>query len=87
LKRLKEFEILNVPLLIGTSRKSFIGKTVGGNADDRIEGTIASNVVAMMHGASVFRVHDVKECKRALDLAAAIKNVKNVGVKITKLRG
>lgn len=74
LKRLKEFEILNTPLLIGTSRKSFIGKTVGGNPDDRLEGTIASNVVAYLNGASIFRVHDVKECKRALDLAAVIKN-------------
>ncbi len=75
LKRLKEFEILNAPLLIGTSRKSFIGKTVGGDADDRLEGTIASNVIAMMNGASIFRVHDVKECKRALDLVSAIKKV------------
>lgn len=72
LKRLKEFEVLAVPLLIGTSRKSFIGKTVGGEVDDRLEGTIASNVVAMMHGANIFRVHDVKACRRALDLTAAI---------------
>ena len=72
LKRLKEFEILNVPIMVGTSRKSFIEKTVGGNTDDRLEGTIASNVVALLNGAQIFRVHNVKECKRALDLAAAI---------------
>lgn len=77
LHRLKEFEILRIPLLIGTSRKSFIGKIVGGNADERLEGTIASNVIAYMNGAKFFRVHDVLECKRALDIAVAIKNINN----------
>lgn len=72
LRRLKEFHILGKPLLVGTSRKSFIQKTIGGTPDDRREGTIASNVVAAMHGAHIFRVHDVKACKRALDLATRI---------------
>ncbi len=68
LKRLQEFSVLSVPLLIGTSQKSFIQKTIGGTPDDRLEGTLASNVVAAVHGAQIFRVHDVKACKRALDL-------------------
>ena len=68
LKRLQEFSILSVPLLIGTSRKSFIQKTIGGTPDDRLEGTLASNVIAALHGAQIFRVHDVKACKRALDI-------------------
>lgn len=68
LKRLQEFSILSVPLLIGTSRKSFIQKTIGGAPHDRLEGTLASNVIAAVHGAHIFRVHDVKACKRALDL-------------------
>ena len=68
LKRLQEFRILSVPLLIGTSRKSFIQKTIGGAPDDRLEGTLASNVIAAVHGAHIFRVHDAKACKRALDL-------------------
>jgi dihydropteroate synthase len=73
IKRLKEFHILGKPLLIGTSRKSFIEKTVGSNdATDRLEGTITSNVIAAMHGCSIFRVHDVKACKRALDLTKKI---------------
>lgn len=72
LRRLKEFHILGKPLLIGTSRKSFIQKTIGGMPTDRLEGTIASNVIASMCGAHIFRVHDVKACKRALDLAALI---------------
>ena len=74
LNRLKEFKILGKPLLIGTSRKSFIHKTIGGAPDDRVEGTIASNVVARMNGAHIFRVHDVKACKRALDLTNFIQN-------------
>ncbi len=76
LNRLKEFEMLHVPLMIGTSRKSFIGKIVGGNADDRLEGTIASNVVALANNGHIFRVHDVKQCRRALDMTAAILRVK-----------
>ena len=72
LNRLREFHILGKPLLIGTSRKAFIAKTIGGEADDRLEGTIASNVIAAMHGCHIFRVHDVKECKRALDLTKQI---------------
>ncbi len=72
LRRLKEFNILGKPLLIGTSRKSFIQKTIGGTPDDRLEGTIASNVFAAMQGVHIFRVHDVKTCKRALELTAHI---------------
>jgi dihydropteroate synthase len=77
LKRLKEFKVLEKPLLIGTSRKSFINKTIGGEPTDRLEGTIASNVVACMNGAHIFRVHDVKACKRALELTTLIKNAGN----------
>ncbi len=72
LRRLKEFQILGKPLLIGTSRKSFIQKMIGGIPDDRLEGTIATNVLAALYGTHIFRVHDVKACKRALDLTAQI---------------
>lgn len=73
LRRLSEFKDLGYPLLIGTSRKSFIGKLMG-NAppEERLEGTIASMIVAVMNGARFVRVHDVKECKRALLVADAI---------------
>ena len=74
LKRLKEFSVLGVPIMVGTSRKSFIEKTVGGSVDDRLEGTLASNVIACMNGAGIFRVHDVKVCRRSLDLTAMILN-------------
>jgi dihydropteroate synthase len=76
INRLKEFKILGKPLLIGTSRKSFIGKTIGGEAQDRLEGTVASNVIAAMHGCHIFRVHDVKACKRALELTKMISDAK-----------
>jgi dihydropteroate synthase len=72
LRRFREFQILGKPLLIGTSRKSFIQTTIGGTPNDRLEGTIATNVLAAWHGAQIFRVHDVKACKRALDLTAQI---------------
>ncbi|MEF8850784.1 MAG: dihydropteroate synthase [Candidatus Bipolaricaulota bacterium] len=69
LRRLEEFETLNAPLLLGTSRKSFIGDTLDLPTDERVEGTIASNVVGVLKGASILRVHDVKENYRALKVA------------------
>ena len=75
LKRLEEFSSLGYPLLIGTSRKSFIGKVTGAEVDDRLPGSIASNVIGILHGASIIRVHDVKKCKQAAMMADAVKNV------------
>ena len=66
LQRLEEFKTLGRPLLLGTSRKSFIGDTLNLPSDQRVEGTIATNVVGVMKGASILRVHDVKENYRAL---------------------
>jgi dihydropteroate synthase len=59
---------LGYPILIGTSRKTFIGKVLGTEVDDRLEGTIATNVVAVLGGVDFVRVHDVKEIKRALTM-------------------
>lgn len=76
LKRLEEFLDLGFPILIGPSRKSFIGTLTGGlPATERLEGTIAAVVAASLNGASIVRVHDVKACKRALQITDAIKNV------------
>ena len=62
------------PVLIGTSRKRFIGALTGQEAPkDRLHGTVASNVIALMKGASIFRVHDVAAHKDALLVAQAIK--------------
>jgi dihydropteroate synthase len=75
LKKLKEFKTLNCPVLIGTSRKSFIGNITNSPVDQRLEGTLASISIAIMNGADIIRVHDIKECKRAAQIAAAIRDV------------
>jgi dihydropteroate synthase len=72
LRRLAELRELGRPLVIGTSRKSFIGKVDGSPADQRLGGTIASSVLAAAEGAAVLRVHDVAEVRQALTVAAAI---------------
>ena len=74
LKRLSEFKELGLPVLIGPSRKSFIGKITGDPADQRVEGTLAAVSVAIMNGASAVRVHDVKACKRAVQTVDAVRN-------------
>ncbi len=67
LRRLDEIAQLGRPVVIGTSRKSFLGEIAGGReADDRLAGTIATNVIAYERGASVFRVHDVAAIVDAL---------------------
>jgi dihydropteroate synthase len=72
LRRLGELRELGRPLVVGTSRKSFIGKLDGSAADERLGGTIASSVLAAAEGAEVLRVHDVAELRQALAVAAAI---------------
>jgi dihydropteroate synthase len=71
LSRLDEIVALGRPLVVGTSRKSFLGAITGRDAGGRVAGTIATNVLALSRGASVFRVHDVAEARDALAVAAA----------------
>jgi dihydropteroate synthase len=71
LRRLDELTDLGRPLVIGTSRKSFLGKITGRDVTERVPGTIATCVLALERGASVFRVHDVAEVSDALKVAAA----------------
>ena len=66
IQRLKEFSELGFPILIGPSRKSFIGLTLDAPSGDRLEGTLASISASILNGASIVRVHDVKEVKRAV---------------------
>lgn len=77
LKNLDKFKKFNRPILIGTSRKSFIGKILNLEAEERLEGTISTNVYAFLKGANIFRVHDVKETKRALDIIYEIEKNEN----------
>ncbi len=73
LRRLNEFHVLNKPILLGTSRKSFIGDILDLPATERLEGTIASNVVGILKGANILRVHDVQEVYRATQVAIRCK--------------
>jgi dihydropteroate synthase len=70
LRRLDEIVAIGRPVVIGTSRKSFLGKLTADRAE-RLPGTIATNVLALERGASVFRVHDVAPVADALEVAAA----------------
>jgi dihydropteroate synthase len=79
LARLEELATLGRPLVVGTSRKSFLGRVIAGAAGQpepvdaaaRLAGTIATNVLALERGASVFRVHDVAPVRAALAVTAA----------------
>lgn len=66
LKSLSELKCLGRPIVIGTSRKSFIGKLTGSPVSERLAGTISSNCFAVTNGARIVRVHDVKETKKAM---------------------
>jgi len=76
LHNLSSFKSLGKPVLVGVSRKSFIGKIANVEAVERLPGTIAANTLAISNGASILRVHDVKECKQAVLVAEAILNTK-----------
>jgi dihydropteroate synthase len=72
LKRLDELLTLGRPIVIGTSRKSFLAQIAGdASPPARLAGTVASSVLALERGASVFRVHDVAPVRQALAVAAA----------------
>jgi dihydropteroate synthase len=72
LKNLRELTYLGKPILIGISRKSFIGKLLDLPLAQRLEGSLSASVLAIANGANILRVHDVKENKRAAQIADAI---------------
>jgi dihydropteroate synthase len=76
LRRLSELTRLHRPLLVGPSRKSFIGNVLKRSTDDRLFGTAAACAVALCNGATIFRVHDVAAMRDVVDLAAAIENTR-----------
>jgi dihydropteroate synthase len=72
LRRLGELVEIGCPVVIGTSRKSFLGRLAGApESSQRLAGTLATNVLALERGARVFRVHDVAPAREALAVAAA----------------
>ena len=78
-------EFAEFPLLIGTSRKSFLGKLLGGApADQRLSGSLATVVAAVLRGAHIVRVHDVKATVEAVAVADAVRNT--TGTQIENLR-
>ena len=74
LRRLSEFEDLGVPILVGLSRKSFLGEILDLPSSERLVGTIAANAIAIANGADIIRVHDVKEGRRTADVAFRLRN-------------
>lgn len=78
LQKLKEFKTLGKPILIGVSRKSFIGEVLNLPADERLEGSLAATVIAVMNGTNIVRTHDVRATKRVLHLVNAIINYHHV---------
>jgi len=74
LARLDELRNLNAPVLVGPSRKSFIGKTLNLEIDQRLMGTASACCAAVLKGAHIVRVHDVSEMKQALEIADRICN-------------
>ena len=73
LKRLGDFSITGLPLLVGVSRKGMIWKTLNITADEALNGTTALNAVALMNGADILRVHDVKEAVQTIKLISKLK--------------
>jgi dihydropteroate synthase len=75
LRNLDSIVDLGFPVLVGASRKSFIGRITGvEEARDRVPGTVAANVIAYEHGANFFRVHDVRANREALAVARAVRS-------------
>jgi dihydropteroate synthase len=71
LRRLDEIAAVGRPVVIGVSRKSFLGRLTGRPVDQRVSASVSANVLAYVRGARVFRVHDVAETRDALTIAAA----------------
>lgn len=74
IRHLDQFRDLGYPILLGTSRKGFIGTLLNASVSDRLEGTAASVAAGIMNGANIIRVHDVKEMKRIAVVVDAIRN-------------
>jgi dihydropteroate synthase len=70
---LRRFKVLDKPVLIGVSRKSFIGRILDLDAEERLEGSLAAGVAGVINGADILRVHDVRATVRAVHIAHAIR--------------
>ena len=77
---LRRFTLLGCPLLVGPSRKSFLGSLLDLPVEQRLEGSLAAAVACILNGANILRVHDVRETVRAAKVADAIKDAGEVSV-------
>ncbi len=73
LRRIDELAADGYPIVVGPSRKRFVGAVQGTDVDDRLEGTLAACAWCAAHGVDIVRVHDVKETRRTVDMIAAIR--------------
>jgi dihydropteroate synthase len=72
LAHLPAFSALNLPVVVGVSRKSFIGHVLGRPVNGRLEGSLAAEAAAILGGAHVLRTHDVAACRQVADLLDAL---------------
>ncbi len=76
LRHLRDLEALGRPIVLGTSRKGFVGALLGRDVDDRLTGTLATVAIGAWNGADVLRVHDVEETREVLTIVRAIREVR-----------
>lgn len=84
LNQLEEFQIFELPILVGVSRKSMIYKLLGGGPEDTLNGTTVIHTLALQKGANILRVHDVKAAAEAVRIMAAMQNKINLNQEPTK---
>ena len=65
---LESFKILECPIMVGVSRKAMINKVIHTKPENALNGTTVVNTIALMNGANILRVHDVREAKEAIEL-------------------
>jgi dihydropteroate synthase len=75
LKNIESFKSLNLPILVGLSRKSFIRKILNGDHDDHLSGSISAAVLSAVKGAKILRVHDVKETQSAFKIIQVAQSI------------
>ncbi len=76
LKHLRAFEALGRPIVLGTSRKAFVGSLLGRDVEDRLAGTLATAAIGAWNGANILRVHDVRETCEVLTIVHAIREIR-----------
>lgn len=76
LNKLESFQLFDLPLLVGVSRKSMIYKLLGGTSEDALNGTSVINTISLLKGANMLRVHDVKAASEAVQIVNAMKQMK-----------